>query len=105
MKKMLELMPIAEWAEILEVELQTNVYLQGAIAKLQGDEFRAVTEAIEAMPEFLEIAERLRTFGIDVDCLLCQLELLLGWQVGPCVCIDADDDYSHSGEDLSAFYH
>lgn len=85
MNKMLEIMPIDEWAEILEVELQTNVYLQGAIAKLQGDEFKAVTEAIKAMPEFLEITESLRTVGIDVDCMICQLESLLGWQVEPCV--------------------
>lgn len=85
--KMLEIMPINEWAVKLEVALQSNVYLQGAIAKLQGDDFRAVTESIKAMPEFLEITERMRDVGVDVDCMICQLESLLGWQVTPCVCM------------------
>lgn len=102
MNKLLEIMPIDEWAEILEVEIQTNEYLQGAIAKLQGDQFRAVTEDIKAMPEFLEITEHMRTFGIDVDCMICQLESLLGWQVDPCVCMDSSDELSISGEDFDA---
>lgn len=80
-------MPIDEMSAIINKEMETNVYLHRAIAKLQGPEFQAVANGIQAMPEFKDMLENMRSVGLPVDCLMYQLETMLGWESSPCACL------------------
>lgn len=75
-------MPTEEMTRIITEAYRTNEHVRRAVAKIQGDEFRSVAEAIEAMDEFAEIKERMRNIGVDVDCMVCGLKSVLGWIEG-----------------------
>lgn len=77
-----EIMPTEEMTRIITEAYRTNEHVRRAVAKIQGDEFRSVAEAIEAMDEFAEIKERMRNIGVDVDCMVCGLKSVLGWIEG-----------------------
>lgn len=95
-----EIMPTHEMSEIILRELETNEYLHKAIEKIQGPEFQAVSEAILAMPEFADLSEKMKSVGIPVDCLMYQLQNLLGWKPSPCDCLASGQiEIDASGEE------
>lgn len=79
MQDIADVMPMNEMAAYLAAEYEHNVYLQRAVAKVRGPEFQSVSDAILAMPEFGELKEHMRGFGVDVDCMICMMQSSLGW--------------------------
>lgn len=82
----MEIMPNEEMARIFTEAYEHNEYVRRAVAKIRGDEFRSVAEAIEAMDEFADLKQRMRALGVDVDCIVCGLKWTLGWLPEECQC-------------------
>lgn len=82
----MEIIPTDEIIRIFTDAYQTNESVRRAVAKIKGDEFRRVAEAIEASEEFADLTQRMRTLGLDVDCLVCGLKRTLGWLDVECQC-------------------
>lgn len=83
-----EIMPLDEMAAYLAAEYERNEFVRRAVEKVRGDEFRAVSEAIQRIPEFDELKEHMRRFGVNVECSMCTLQSTLGWvEVTECAAV------------------
>lgn len=81
-----DIIPYDEIARIIIEAYETNENMRRAVAKIQGDEFRSVAEAVLVMDEFADLKDRLREVGIDADCVVCRLQEALGWLSDECQC-------------------
>lgn len=88
MQDIADVMPLDEMTAYLAAEYERNEYVKRAVAKVRGPEFKSVAEAIMAMPEFGELKEHMRSFGVDVECMICDMQSSLGWLDGEeCDCL------------------
>lgn len=73
-----DVMPSEELAIWWEEQLK-NEYVANAIVKIKSDYFRSVAKAVEALPEFKELVEKLEDIGIPANKWIDSMYEWLGW--------------------------
>lgn len=73
-----DVMPSEELAIWWEEQLQ-NQYVANAIVKIKSDYFRSVAEAVQALPEFDILIEKLEDIGIPANDWIISMYEWLGW--------------------------
>ncbi|CAD7085626.1 unnamed protein product [Hermetia illucens] len=65
--EILALVPLDALESLLNEKLATDYYLQLAFKKINSDEFGAVIERLQANVAYVDMKDRLRGYGVDVD--------------------------------------
>ncbi|CAD7085623.1 unnamed protein product [Hermetia illucens] len=68
--EILALIPLDVCEALLDEKLTTNYYLQLAFKKIISDEFGDIIERLQANVSYIDMKDRLRGLGVDVELLI-----------------------------------
>ncbi|CAD7085647.1 unnamed protein product [Hermetia illucens] len=66
----LEVIPVDEIKALFEQKLASDYYLQLAFQKINSDEFGAIVDTLKANAAYVDMKDRLRGLGVDVDLII-----------------------------------
>ncbi|KAG8238471.1 hypothetical protein J437_LFUL016928 [Ladona fulva] len=75
----LNVLPIEEMKKFYHEKVENDPDFQALLEKLKSDEFKNIVESIRNMPEYMDMMDRLRSHGIDVDAIRKKINDFFGW--------------------------
>ncbi|CAD7085616.1 unnamed protein product [Hermetia illucens] len=67
LQEILALIPLDTLKSLLEEKLASDYYVQLAFQKINSDEFGAIIEGLQANVAYVDMKDRLRGLGVDID--------------------------------------
>lgn len=80
LQDLLNALPSDEIKKTYKKLYDEDEFLQAAVKKLQSEEFRLVGDAIEDLPEYQEMLQKLRDIGVDIDKIIKVVMDFMGWR-------------------------
>lgn len=75
-----------EWKPKFDDLLKSNESVQKAIVTVKGESLQRVVNAIIQMDEFNVLSQKVRDYGLPVNCSIANLQKLLEWSYDICAC-------------------
>jgi len=76
-------MPSEEISAVWQTKMETNSYACRGFLKLSSDYFREVADVVENHEAYIEFADQMRYWGIDMDAFMENLKYSL-WESSTC---------------------
>ncbi|CAD7085636.1 unnamed protein product [Hermetia illucens] len=70
LREILDLIPLDELKALLDEKLATDYYVQLTFQKINSDEFGSIVDSLKANVAYVDMKDRLRGLGVDVDLII-----------------------------------